>query len=236
MAINPLKPTDSLTSRAYDAIKSAILTLQLRPGEFFSIGSLAEQLDVSRTPVREALLLLEREGLVRLVPHKGAYIAEITEQDVAEIFELRILLESYAAGLACEGLEDIELKRLELLLEESRLAIEKHEYLASSDLGRQIHDVLVQKAENNRLTLYLNDLDAHYTRIRRLSALMQGRLYKSHEQHVKILEALKVRDSEGSKQAMADHLASVRDDIFANINDWITELAADGRQAVDNFS
>jgi DNA-binding GntR family transcriptional regulator len=231
MGIRPLKPTDSLSNRAYDAVKDAILSLQLRPGEFFSIGSLADQLDVSRTPVREALLLLEREGLVHLVPHKGAYIAQITRQDVEEIFELRILLESYAAGLACDRLVDSELERLEQLLKESKRAIDQHEYLTSSDLGRQIHDVLVQKAENSRLNLYLNDLDAHYTRIRRLSALMQGRLYKSHEQHVLILSALKARDPEGARQAMADHLSSVRDDILANIDDWITDLvSANGQE------
>jgi DNA-binding GntR family transcriptional regulator len=231
MAIKPLKPSNSLSNRAYDAIKEAILTVQLKPGEFFSIGNLADQLDVSRTPVREALLLLEKEGLVHLVPHKGAYIAGITRQDVAEIFELRVLLESYAAQIACERLSDSELRALDNLLAESKQAIDKKEYLISSDLGRQIHDVLVQKVENARLTLYLNDLDAHYTRIRRLSALMEGRLSKSHEQHVTILSALRARDAEGARQVMADHLLSVRDDIFMHIDDWITDLVTDnGRQ------
>jgi DNA-binding GntR family transcriptional regulator len=71
-----------LSDRAYDAIKQAILSLELQPGEFMSIGSLASQLDVSRTPVREALLLLEKEGLVSLVPHKGAYVSELSVRDV----------------------------------------------------------------------------------------------------------------------------------------------------------
>jgi hypothetical protein len=108
--------------------------------------------------------------------------------------------ESHAAEISCVRLTDSELHSLDSLLVESKQAIDKQKYLVSSDLGRQIHDVLVQKVDNSRLTLYLNDLDAHYTRIRRLSALMEGRLSKSHEQHVAILSALRARDAEGARQ------------------------------------
>lgn len=223
MPIRPLEQSSSLSERAYDAIKQAILSLELQPGEFMSIGSLASQLDVSRTPVREALLLLEQEGLVRLVPHKGAYVSELSVRDVEETFELRIVLERYAARTAATRFTSDELSRLDQLLTESKQAIDQGRFLEASDMGRRLHDALVEKVGNYRLMMILGQLDTHYTRFRRFAALMPGRLQKSHQQHLNIVTALKSRDGDRAEQALADHLASVRDDIIASIEQWLNE-------------
>jgi DNA-binding GntR family transcriptional regulator len=224
MPLEPLSPLSSLSERAYAEIRRAILSLELKPGEFVSIGDLAQKLQVSRTPVRDALLVLEREGLVRLVPHKGAYISEISARDVEEIFELRILLESYAARLAAPLINMSELETLERVLNESRQAIDEKRYLEASDKGRLIHDMLVQKAGNSRLISLLSDLDTHYTRFRHFSALIPGRLEQSHQQHLRILAALRVGNAEQVGRAMADHLSSVRDELLASIEAWLANL------------
>lgn len=224
MPIEPLQQADSLKERAYNVIKGAILSLELQPREFISIGNLASQLAVSRTPVREALLLLEREGLVSLVPHKGAYISEINPRDVQESFEIRIVLERYAAKIATPRLSDSDLEALERILEESECAINREQYMEASKIGRQLHDILVEKVNNNQLIKYLSELDTHYTRFRHFSALVPGRLQKSHQQHLNILAALKDKDADRAEQMIANHITSVRDDILTSIDTWITEI------------
>jgi DNA-binding GntR family transcriptional regulator len=150
-----------LSERAYRVIKNAILSLELRPGEVLSIDNLADQFAISRTLVRDTLLLLEKDGLVTIVPHKGAKVSEISTQDVQEIFEVWIVLESYAAKAATSRLTTQDLQTLASVLQRSEQAFAGGEYVLSADLGRQLHDLLVQKVDNRRLTLYLDDLDAH---------------------------------------------------------------------------
>ncbi len=224
MTLGALPVTPSRSEQAYQAIMEAILSLQLRPGTFLSIGDLANQLEISRTPVRDALLWLQRDGLVTLVPQKGVYVSEISVKDIENIYELRIVLESYAARVATTKLTPDDLNKLEETINEAQQAFEQGDRVLASDFGRQIHDRLVQQVGNKRLTLYLNDLDIHYTRIRRFSVLIPGRFEKSHEEHQKILIALQSGDSKKAEQAMADHLSSVHKDILANAEAWTNFL------------
>jgi DNA-binding GntR family transcriptional regulator len=224
MVLKPLHDIPSLSERAYEVIKEAILTLKIRPGEVLTIGRLADQLGVSRSPARDALLRLEKEGLVAMIPYKGACVSEISTKDVKELYELRILLESYAAKAAASRLTTDEIERIRGIFREAEGAFKQGQLVLASDLGRGFHDLLVGKVGNDRLVAYLNHLDMHYTRIRRFSALIPGRLEKSHKQHQEILAALKSGDGERAERAMADHLASARDDILANMDGWMTYL------------
>jgi len=224
MPLQPLSDQPSLSQRAYQAIKDAILSLEIRPGEVLSIGNLADLFTISRTPVRDALLLLEKDGLVTILPHKGAQVTEISRQDVREIFEMRIALESYAAKVAVTRLTAEDRHELESILQRSGEAYARHEYVHSSDLARQLHDLLVQKLDNRRFTSYLDELDTHYTRFRRLSVFVPGRFEKSYQQHLEILKALQEGNGEVAERVMADHLASVCADILASIDDWLNEV------------
>jgi DNA-binding GntR family transcriptional regulator len=192
--------------------------LELQPGTVLSIGELAEQFKISRTPVRDALLLLEKDDLVTLIPHKGAKVTEITAKDVKEMYELHIALECYAVRVVAPMLTVQELDRLSQLIQTSRQALDAQQYLVASDLGREFHDVFVQKLANRRLTSYLQDLDILYTRLRHYSALMPGRLEKSYGQHLAILQALQEGKSEQAVDAMAEHFISISNDILKDSN------------------
>src|SRR5262245_39268608 len=120
VAIKPITEVVSLRDRAYERIKNEILKLGFGPGQFLSIGELAKQLEVSRTPVRDALLRLEREGWVRVLPFKGAYVAEITVKDVEDIFELLIVLEGQMAKSAAEKFTAADVAKAETLLARSQ--------------------------------------------------------------------------------------------------------------------
>lgn len=214
MNFKPFAARPSLSAQIYETIKTSILSLELPPGTLLSIGELADQFEVSRTPVRDALLLLEKDELVTLMPHRGAKVTEITAKDVREMYEMHIALECYAVRMVAPTLTEQELNNLAQILESSRQALEEGQYLEASNLGRQFHDIFVQKLANRRLTAYLQDLDVLYTRLRNYSALLPGRLQRSYEQHLAILNALKEGDTERAVQAMSDHFLSVCDDIL----------------------
>lgn len=216
----PLDGAPSLSERVYEAIKEAIQSLKLRPGGMLAIGNLADQLGVSRTPVREALLILEREGLVTIVPQKGAYVAAISARDVEEIMELRIVLEGYAARVAAARVTPEDLARIAEMLRESNRVFAQGQGGTAAEVGHELHELLVRKVGNERLVASLNDLDAHYSRLRHIAADIPSRFERSNRQHHEIFAALRDGDAERASLAMTTHLASVRDDLLASLGDW----------------
>ena len=222
--LEPRVETPLLGARVYEAIKEAILSLKIRPGEVLTIGRLASQLGASRTPVRDAFLILEREGLVTIVPQKGTYVAMISPQDVHDIFELRIVLESYASHVAATRVTPEELDRVEATLQEANWAFAQGEKIQAADMGRPVHDLVVRKVGNERLVRGLNDLETHYTRIRHFAVMIPNRFERSNQQHHAILAALREGDAERSGQAMTEHLSSIRDDVLANLGSWTIQI------------
>lgn len=207
----------SLTEQTYEIIQNAILSLELRPGDPISVQRLSEQLGVSRTPVKDALLRLEQDGLVSSIPQKGTYVSSITIEDVEEILELRILLESYAAGRAAELLSPDELAEAEAILERMKDSYAAEEYFESATIGNQFHELLLSKVKNCRLISFLRQLDIQYTRIRHYLAIQSKQHSKSIDQHYYVLAALKAGDAQQATAAMADHLSSVREDIVSSL-------------------
>jgi DNA-binding GntR family transcriptional regulator len=192
--------------------------LELPPGTVLSIGELADQFRISRTPVRDALLLLEKDELVTIIPHKGAKVTEITAKDVREMYELHIALEGYAVRMVAPHLTEQDLQELNGMIESSRRALDAQQYLLASDLGRQFHDAFIGKLGNRRLAIYLQDLDILYTRLRHFSALLPGRLEKSHGEHLAILSALQEHDTARAVHAVTDHFISISNEILNDHN------------------
>lgn len=199
----------SRKDQAYLAIKGAILNLELKPGQALVENELAEQLGISKTPVRTALHELEREGLVTRVLYKGTYVAEVTLRDVQEIFQLRAVLEGLAARLAAPALSEAELDEARETLRLMEAAVELGDRDLASRYGKQLHDLILQTADNQRLQLIVHNLDDHLQRYRLLSDQISGRLEKSLGEHKRILEALEQRDPDLAEQALKEHLHSV---------------------------
>ncbi len=199
----------SLKDQAYVAIKDAILTLRLKPGDALVENDLAEQLGISKTPVRTALQELEREGLVTKVLYKGTYVREITSRDVREIFQLRAVLEGMAARLAVPTLDESDLERARETVRLMETALEAGDRSAASQSGAKLHSLLLRKADNERLHLIWQNLDDQTERFRLMSDRISGRLEKSVGEHGKIVEALERRDPELAELTMKEHLHSV---------------------------
>lgn len=217
----------SLKDKAYEAIKEAILTLKLQPGTPLVETQLAEELGISKTPIRAALEELERERLVTRILFKGTYVTEVTVKDLVEIFQLRAVLEGLAARLAAPLFSAQELDHIEQNLAAAEAALARGDPARCSEFGKKIHDAIIDKADNERLLLFTRNLDDNLQRFRTLSDQISGRLNKSVTEHRRLLEALRRRDPLAAEQAMRDHLLSVLQDLSLPDEPSASALPAD---------
>jgi DNA-binding GntR family transcriptional regulator len=196
----------TLTSRALEALRVAIVDGRLEAGERYSVAQLAERFGVSRTPVREALLVLERQGVVRFERNRGVRVLETTAHDLEEVFALRLLLEVPATRRACALLRRDDLTALERELKAmERLAGEADESAFMAH-DKRFHEVILRASGNRRLTTIVSQL-RDLVRFRGASTVGRSRdLQAILAEHVVILDALRARDAEGAAEAMRAHL------------------------------
>lgn len=208
----------TLETQVYAVVKEAILSLELLPGTLLVEDELADQLGTSKTPIRNALVKLEQDGLVVRIPYKGTYVSELSQQDAIEIFELRGVLEGLAARIAIPFLTDKEILQAEAILLETDEALAQGQLPKASGLGEDFHKLVYKHATNQRLLLFLKMLDDQLRRLRLLSNTGGiERLRKSAIEHRRILEALRQRSKDGVESAFRDHHRSVLDDLVLNL-------------------
>ena len=201
---------NSLHEEVADRLRQRIFDGELAPGSFFDEVQLAQELSISRTPLREALKVLTAEGLVRHEPRRGCFVAEVTEQDLDEIFPVIALLEGRCAYEAAQNASEADLQALEELhakLARHAKARRVNDYYA---VNFAIHEAIITLADNRWLAQVITDL----RKIVKLARLQQlhapGRLEQSLSEHLAVFAALKARDAEGAEAAMRTHLTRQR--------------------------
>jgi DNA-binding GntR family transcriptional regulator len=202
-----------LTEWAYELIKELILTLQVAPGTHLQIENLAEQMGISRTPVREALLRLEQEGLTHVVPRVGVFVTNINKDDLEDIYELRELLESRATEKAAEILTGDDLDHIDHLLEVSESAIEEGNIDKFLETEIAFHAILTEHARNRKLVAIMDSLRDLTYRWRILSLQSLENIQLSLNEHQNIAKALRQKDSVLAGKLMGDHIRAARDRI-----------------------
>jgi len=212
--LTPLEESPSLDKLAYERIKDAILSFQFLPKQALVEGELAVQLGISKTPVRDALMRLEKEGLVSRVSYKGTFVADINNQDMQNIFMIRIVLEGLATRLAAPRMTDDDFSRMEKLILQHEDALRNRHVAKASDINAEFHDAIISRCGNPRLVQMLNNLDDHLKRYRLLSISQGARADKSIPEHRAILQALRARDADQAEQAMCEHLQSAMRDLY----------------------
>lgn len=215
--LSPVSVGQTLTERVYGTLKEAILDLQYKPGDPLVEDDLARQLGTSKTPVRDALITLERDGLVTKIPYRGTYVSEVSVRDATEIFELRAVLEGLAARSAARVFAPRDLDAAERLLDEADEALARGDTDLCSQLGARFHTMIHDRADNRRLKPLLDKLEEQLRRLRRLSDRLQGRLEKSGLEHRRILAALRTGDPLQAETAMRAHLDSVVHDFAVDL-------------------
>jgi DNA-binding GntR family transcriptional regulator len=201
---------NSLHDEVASQLRERIFAGELAPGMFLDEVRLAEQMNISRTPLREALKVLTVEGLVRHEPRRGCFVNEVTEKDLDEIFPVIALLEGRCAFEAAQHATDADLA----VLEEMHQKLARHakakrinEYY---ETNFAIHEAIIALADNRWLATVISDL----RKIVKLARLQQlhapGRLEQSLSEHLAVFAALKARDAEGAEAAMRTHLQRQR--------------------------
>ena len=189
-----------------EALREAIKEGLLAPGQRLMEIQLAEELGVSRTPVREAVRKLELEGYVVMMPRRGTYVANLSIRDVNDVFEIRTALDSLACGLAAERITEDELERLQRLLVMIGEHIEKGDMEKIVETDTRFHDLLYQASRNTRLVGIISNLREQLTRFRAASMSFPGRLKETLEEHKELVDAIAQGDVQAAKHAAEAHM------------------------------
>jgi DNA-binding GntR family transcriptional regulator len=192
-----------------DELRDMITRGELKPGERLIEDHLAEQLGVSRNPVREAIRALESTGLVEVRPRKGAYVSSFDLDDVRKLLDIRALLEAYAAELAAQRGDAAGLERLTEVLETGREAALANDLVKAAACHREFHLAIESMADNPYLGPAVGPL-RHQTELV-FSVLLPHRGHTSWEEHQRIRDAIAAGDVEDAKAATFAHMASVID-------------------------
>ena len=197
-----------------ESLRNAIKNGKLKPGERLMEVQLAEELGISRTPVREAIRKLEQEGYVIMLPRRGTYVSSVSVHDVQEIFEIRTALEKLSTGLAARRIENDELEQLQKLLTKIEGYIEKRDIdnIVKTDI--EFHDLLYHVSRNERLSGIISNLKEQLARFRTLSMSYPGRLEETLEEHREMVEAIASGDVEAAREAAERHMVRAEETLL----------------------
>ncbi len=196
----------SLRGRVFNKLREDILSGVYRENEELKENTIGLELGVSRTPVREALRQLELEGLVTLIPNKGAYVTGITSKDIHDIYVIRSYLEGLCAKWACEHITEAQLEALDeiLYLSEFHASRNHHEHIV--ELDNKFHELVYEASGSKILCHELSDFHHYVERVRKITLSQPIRVAKANQEHAAILDAIKKRDGERAEVLAHEHI------------------------------
>lgn len=211
----------SLTEKAYRAISQAIANLELKPGETLTQDRLAKWLEISRTPVREALRRLEQEGIIQTVPGRGLVVTELTIVDVEEMLGLLRLMDSHAAELAALRRTDEQAGQLVSISRTLLSAAETHDVDGWSIADRPWHEIVLAASGNRLLKQSILDVRRRLHRITINSGTRPERLLACTREHIAVADAIMRRDSDAARTLMQAHIDRMSESALALIRSYI---------------
>jgi DNA-binding GntR family transcriptional regulator len=197
-----------LRQYVYEQIRRAIITCQLQPGEQLIEGVFAQQFNVSKTPVREALTSLVQNHLVTYVPNRGFTVSQIALRDIQEIFEARLLYETMLFSLALKNITEEELRHLEEVNSQEFYMTDLESAVRCLEANAEFHMIIANASRNTRLVHHYQDILDEAQRLIFMDLQKNILPYSSKIGHVELVEALKYRDEKAGKKAIDDMLAS----------------------------
>ena len=208
MKTKPIERHQTLREKILETIREAILKGDLKPGEKVAEPELAEQFGISRTPIREAFRQLESEGYLTVVPRKGAVVAALSERDVQEFYEVKSILEGYAAELAAKNLSDKELAKLESINERLKQLANDGDVKSFYKIHNEFHEMFLKAANNTKLYELIKQLGMKFSRMRMASLSVDGRMAISVAEHDKLLDAFRHHDGK-TAEALVKKTAAI---------------------------
>ncbi|MBD5104678.1 MAG: GntR family transcriptional regulator [Ruminococcaceae bacterium] len=206
-----------LRVQVFKAIEDAVLNGEYKDGDSLNELKISEELGVSRTPVREALMQLELEGLAKNIPNKGAVVIGITEKDIEDIYAVRIRIEGLAARLCAENISEDELKRFQEIVDLQEFYLAKHDTEQIWSLDSDFHKIIYNASQSRPLKFMLSNFHNYIKRARDISVHADGRAEKTVSEHKAILQAVRDRDGELAELLMARHITNAKNNLINQI-------------------
>jgi len=203
----------NLPIRVCDLLRNRIIANELPDGAKLTEDSLARELGVSRTPVREAFNRLAQEGLVTVFPGRGAFVATLSFSDMVQLLEIRETLEGMAARLATNRLTTTNLEKLRRQMEVELEKTVRNDYTGYLDVDRQFHESVISASGNHHLSQLMKSLRDRIQMLRHRSVILPGRARKSFQEHLSIIDALSARDPDLAEHRVRNHIRNVRIDL-----------------------
>lgn len=203
----------SLRGRVFHKIREDILNGKYKENDELREAAIGEELGVSRTPVREAFRQLELEGLICIVPNKGAYVTGITSKDVADIYMIRSLLEGLCAGWAAERISEEQLQEMEENVYLSEFHAQKGHTEQIAVLDNRFHEIMYEACDSKMLEHLLKDFHQYVYRVRKQTLAQNSRGNASNHEHREIMEAIKEHNSGKASELAKLHMLKAYENI-----------------------
>ncbi len=209
----------NLRDQIYDILKEMIVMRQIKPDEKINEERLAERLRVSRTPIRETLCRLENEGIVKVIPRRGAFVVKQCKERVVEILQVREVLEGLVAGLVARHRDEKTLSKLRKSLERISSVPEEGGHLMKyTNADIDFHSLLLEASNNQILKNMMGIVNSHLQIIRLRTVVLPGRARKTVEEHYKVLRAIEKGNASSAEKLMRKHIESVRNSAIKNLD------------------
>jgi DNA-binding GntR family transcriptional regulator len=213
-----------LPEKIANALRSAIVEGSLAPGTRLVETELTHQFNVSRIPLREAFRVLEGEGLINIIPHRGAVVSLLRDDEIVELFKVRALFESFAVECLTENPDAEVFKKLETIIAQMRLAVSSEDVSSYYSLAAEFHAALIAEARNTVLTNQYGQIKGKLSRYQAALSRLPDSPKKSIAEHSKIVRYIKAGDKALAAQATKQH---IEDLINRYLNSRIKEIKID---------
>ena len=206
----------SLRGRVFNRLREDILSGKYAEHEELKEMAIGEEMGVSRTPVREAFRQLELEGLIQIIPNKGAYVTGITEKDVKDIYMIRSLLEGLCARWATEHITEEKMEEMEENVYLAEFHAQKGHMEQLADLDNRFHDILYESCNSKILEHQLKDFHQYVLRVRKKTLANVSRGNKSNQEHRMIMEAIRDKNADLAEQLAHQHMINAYENMVKN--------------------
>lgn len=206
----------SLRGRVFNKLREDILAGKYKENDELKEIAIGEELGVSRTPVREAFRQLELEGLIQIIPNKGAYVTGITIDDVKDIYMIRSKLEGLCAAWCCEHITEEQLEEMEENIYLAKFHAQKGHYEQMTELDNRFHELMYESCNSKMLQHLLSDFHQYVLRVRKRTLSTLDRSLASNAEHQSIMEAIKERDPAKAEACAVHHINNAYQNMVKN--------------------
>lgn len=213
-----IKKGKSIREKVYDILKEMIIDGKISPGERIIETDYCEKFQISRTPLREAIRMLELEGLVESQNTGGVLVKKVTKQEIYEIYKIRIALESIILDEAIKNITDKDIKRIEEILKDTEEALEVKKDEKVFSLFSEFNNMLYDIAKLPKVTSLINNINTYMKRFRKLSVKNELRKRMAFEDHVELLRAIKDKNLIKASEINKEHLEKSMNFILSQFN------------------